>query len=60
MSYQNIKSDLLVELSADQQELLSGGQQRPILCTRYRPHRRRRHQSSASEADIVNIDIDTE
>ena len=25
MSYQNIKSDLLVELSADQQELLSGG-----------------------------------
>jgi len=41
MSHQNIKSDLLVDLSADQQQLLSGGQRyssKPIICYTYAPY----------------------
>ena len=44
MSYQNIKSDLLVELSTDEQQLLSGGQkpgkrQKPIICYEWKKYR---------------------
>ncbi|MGB3420288.1 MAG: hypothetical protein WBA52_07610 [Dolichospermum sp.] len=41
MSYQNIKSDLLVELSTDEQQLLSGGKgrRRPIICYKWKKYR---------------------
>ncbi|BAZ84636.1 hypothetical protein NIES806_08270 [Dolichospermum compactum NIES-806] len=61
MSYENIRSDLLVELSTEEQQLLSGGQrpgrQRPIICTRYRPYKRRSKKSSGTDIDI-DVDID--
>ncbi|BAZ81260.1 hypothetical protein PN497_16680 [Sphaerospermopsis kisseleviana CS-549] len=43
MSNQNITSDLLVELSTNEQQLLSGGKRsggkKPIICYVYEPYR---------------------
>ncbi|MCE2696731.1 MAG: hypothetical protein PX483_01235 [Nostocales cyanobacterium LE14-WE4] len=59
MSHQNIKSDLLIELSADQQQLLSGGQQnnnqRPIICYRYAPFE---DNSSGGRGRKRNVNVD--
>lgn len=41
MSHQNIKSDLLVELSTEEQQLLSGGKgrRRAIICYEWKKYR---------------------
>jgi hypothetical protein len=52
MSNQIIKSDLFVDLSADEQQLLSGGQmskRNPIICYSCQPYRGRRN---------VDVDVD--
>ncbi|MBD2567202.1 hypothetical protein [Anabaena lutea] len=69
MSNQNIQSDLLVELSAEEQQLLSGGQQRsrrPIICYSYGPYeddfdRGGRGGRGGRGRDVdVDVDVDVE
>ena len=55
MSYQNIKSDLLVELSAEEQQLLSGGR-RPIICYRWRRYRYDKDKSEYGEKESESGD----
>ena len=61
MSYQNIKSDLLVELSTDEQQLLSGGQkpgkrQKPIICYEWKKYRD--HDQDTEKSDDGDDDTD--
>jgi hypothetical protein len=51
MSNQNAVSDVLVELSAEEQELLSGGHYHWA----YHRHRRRRGEQRQKNTQIVNI-----
>lgn len=58
MSHQNIKSNLLVELSTEEQQLLSGGlklerKHKPIICYewRYRHHNKDKSESVESESE---------
>ncbi|MFO5438651.1 MAG: hypothetical protein ACLBM4_08285, partial [Dolichospermum sp.] len=55
MSYQNIKSDLLVELSTEEQQFLSGGR-RPIICYRWRRYRYDKDKSEYGEKESESGD----
>jgi hypothetical protein len=58
MSHQNIKSNLLVELSTEEQQLLSGGNKpgkkhKPIICYewRYRHDKKVKSESDENESE---------
>ncbi|MFM5999015.1 MAG: hypothetical protein ACKO99_20640 [Dolichospermum sp.] len=56
MSYQNIKSDLLVELSTEEQQFLSGGRRRPIICYRWRRYHHDKDKSEYGEKESESGD----
>jgi hypothetical protein len=58
MSYQNIKSDLLVELSTEEQQLLSGGKgrRRAIICYEWKKYRD--HDQNSRKSDDGDDDRD--
>ena len=61
MSHQNIKSDLLVELSTEEQQILSGGKkpgkkQKPIICYEWKKYRD--HDEDSRKGDDADDDRD--
>ena len=58
MSHQNIKSDLLVELSTEEQQLLSGGKgrRRAIICHEWRYHHDNKGKSESGEKESESGD----
>lgn len=63
MSHQTIKSDLLVDLSAEEQQLLSGGQmyrRRPIICYTYGPYEDYYRGGRGGRDVDVDVDVDVD
>jgi|688.fasta_scaffold382733_2 hypothetical protein len=64
MSHRTMKSNLLVDLSPEEQQLLSGGQmsrRRPIICYTYEPYEDyyRGGRTGKGSRDVdVDVDVD--